>query len=111
VRPLRIRGARARLPLCCADERLALLGAMQSLFEGSMYTFIFLWTPALSPRGERLPHGMTSACFMVASVASARPAARCSGCAWHCLLVWHAAEFACAAVATQVAGRLSSMCA
>ena len=38
---------------------------MQSLFEGSMYTFVFLWTPALSPAGEHLPHGMIFACFMV----------------------------------------------
>ena len=37
-----------------------MLGAMQSLFEGSMYTFVFLWTPALSPDGEHLPHGETS---------------------------------------------------
>ena len=54
-----------------ADEKIALLGAMQSLFEGSMYTFVFLWTPALSPKGERLPHGMIFACFMVASMAGA----------------------------------------
>ena len=37
-----------------------MLGAMQSLFEGSMYTFVFLWTPALSPDGEHLPHGEPS---------------------------------------------------
>ena len=49
----------------CADQKIALLGAMQSLFEGSMYTFVFLWTPALSPEGEHLPHGMIFACFMV----------------------------------------------
>ena len=52
---------------CCADQKIALLGAMQSLFEGSMYTFVFLWTPALSPNGEHLPHGMIFACFMVRS--------------------------------------------
>lgn len=40
---------------------------MQSLFEGSMYTFVFLWTPALSPTGEHLPHGMIFSCFMVGS--------------------------------------------
>lgn len=34
-----------------------------------MYTFVFLWTPALSPKGERLPHGMIFACFMGASMA------------------------------------------
>jgi hypothetical protein len=31
------------------DERVALLGVMQALFEASMYTFVFLWTPALNP--------------------------------------------------------------
>lgn len=51
------------------DRKVALLGAMQSLFEGSMYTFVFLWTPALSPHGEHIPHGMIFACFMVASMA------------------------------------------
>jgi hypothetical protein len=25
---------------------------MQSLFEAAMYSFVFLWTPALSPNGE-----------------------------------------------------------
>lgn len=55
------------LMLClgAADQKIALLGAMQSLFEGSMYTFVFLWTPALSPKGEHLPHGMIFSCFMV----------------------------------------------
>lgn len=48
-----------------ADPKIALLGVMQALFEGSMYTFVFLWTPALSPNGEHIPHGMVFACFMV----------------------------------------------
>ncbi|PNW73975.1 hypothetical protein CHLRE_13g580150v5 [Chlamydomonas reinhardtii] len=48
------------------DQRIALLGAMQSLFEASMYTFVFLWTPALSPRGEKIPHGLVFSCFMTA---------------------------------------------
>ncbi|PNW71150.1 hypothetical protein CHLRE_16g695500v5 [Chlamydomonas reinhardtii] len=51
------------------DQRIALLGAMQSLFEASMYTFVFLWTPALAPAGERIYHGMIFACFMTASMA------------------------------------------
>lgn len=50
------------------DERIALLGAIQSLFEASMYTFVFLWTPALSPNGEAIPHGMIFATFMLASM-------------------------------------------
>lgn len=51
-----------------SDTKIALLGAMQALFEGSMYTFVFLWTPALSPNGEHIPHGMIFACFMVSSM-------------------------------------------
>lgn len=51
------------------NRKVALLGAMQALFEGSMYTFVFLWTPALSPNGEHIPHGMIFACFMVACMA------------------------------------------
>ena len=42
---------------------------MQSLFEASMYTFVFLWTPALSPRGEKLPHGFIFANYMTACMA------------------------------------------
>lgn len=34
-----------------------------------MYTFVFLWTPALSPNGERIQHGYIFATFMVASMA------------------------------------------
>eukprot|EP00798_Chlamydomonas_sp_ICE-L_P011227 gene11227-18856_t len=51
-----------------SDSRVALLGAMQSLFEASMYSFVFLWTPALSPSGEKIPHGMIFSCFMSASM-------------------------------------------
>ncbi len=51
-----------------ADPRIALLGAMQAMFEASMYTFVFLWTPALSPAGEKIPYGMIFACFMTASM-------------------------------------------
>ena len=59
-----------------ADPKIALLGAMQSLFEASLYTFVFLWTPALAPRGERLPHGMIFACFMMACMAGSAIAGR-----------------------------------
>lgn len=50
------------------DKKIALLGAMQSLFEGSMYTFVFLWTPALAPCNEQIPHGFIFATFMLASM-------------------------------------------
>ncbi len=41
---------------------------VQSLFEGSMYTFVFMWTPALTAgQGDTidLPFGLIFACFMV----------------------------------------------
>lgn len=34
-----------------------------------MYTFVFLWTPALSPKGEKIPHGLIFAAFMTSSMA------------------------------------------
>lgn len=67
-------------PYCCTvsltDEKIALLGAIQSLFEGSMYTFVFLWTPALSPNDEDIPHGFIFATFMLASMLGSSFAAR-----------------------------------
>lgn len=42
---------------------------MQAVFEGAMYTFVFLWTPALSPNGEHIPHGFIFALFMLSSMA------------------------------------------
>ncbi|XP_065858494.1 uncharacterized protein [Euphorbia lathyris] len=59
-----------------SDEKIALLGAIQSLFEGSMYTFVFLWTPALSPNGEDIPHGFIFATFMLASMLGSSIASR-----------------------------------
>ncbi|GFP82602.1 probable serine/threonine-protein phosphatase 2a regulatory subunit b'' subunit ton2 [Phtheirospermum japonicum] len=57
-------------------EKIALLGAIQSLFEGSMYTFVFLWTPALSPNDEEIPHGFIFATFRLASMLGTSIAAR-----------------------------------
>lgn len=59
-----------------SDEKIALLGAIQSLFEGSMYTFVFLWTPALSPNDEDIPHGFIFATFMMASMLGSSFASR-----------------------------------
>lgn len=62
---------------CCnADEKIALLGAIQSLFEGSMYTFVFLWTPALSPNDQMIPFGFIFATFMLASMLGSSLASR-----------------------------------
>lgn len=52
------------------------MGAIQSLFEGSMYTFVFLWTPALSPNDEDIPHGFIFATFMLSSMLGSSIAAR-----------------------------------
>ena len=67
------------------DRKILCLGLIQSLFEGSMYTFVLEWTPALSQAaagseeaaashadtksgGHRgvIPHGYIFASFMVA---------------------------------------------
>jgi len=53
------------------DIRVALLGTIQSLFEGSMYVFVFMWTPMLSKTFPEYDdatlglHGLTFASFMV----------------------------------------------
>ncbi len=52
------------------DARIPLLGMAQSLFEGAMYTFVFLWTPALceglsKAQIEAIPYGLIFATFMV----------------------------------------------
>ncbi|GLJ40202.1 hypothetical protein SUGI_0824690 [Cryptomeria japonica] len=59
-----------------SDDKIALLGAIQSLFEGSMYTFVFLWTPALSPNEQDIPHGFIFATFMLASMMGSSLASR-----------------------------------
>ncbi|XP_073353988.1 uncharacterized protein [Aegilops tauschii subsp. strangulata] len=59
-----------------SDEKIALLGAIQSLFEGSMYTFVFLWTPALSPNDQDIPHGFIFATFMLSSMLGSSIASR-----------------------------------
>ncbi|CAB66410.1 putative protein [Arabidopsis thaliana] len=51
-------------------------GRFKSLFEASMYTFVFLWTPALSPNDEEIPHGFVFATFMLASMLGSSLAAR-----------------------------------
>ncbi|MBA0553933.1 hypothetical protein Golob_013072, partial [Gossypium lobatum] len=41
-----------------------------------MYTFVFLWTPALSPNDEEIPHGFIFATFMLASMLGSSLASR-----------------------------------
>jgi MFS family permease len=52
------------------DIRIPIIGLVQSLFEGAMYTFVFMWTPALTAsmtdeEKSTLPFGLIFACYMV----------------------------------------------
>merc|ERR1712015_157766 len=47
------------------DEKVFLLGGVQSILESCMYIFVFLWTPVLDVPSHPLPLGMVFACFMV----------------------------------------------
>jgi len=49
-----------------SDIKIIMLGLIQSMFEGAMFTFVFMWTPALTRTGAvDLPHGWIFATFMV----------------------------------------------
>lgn len=50
-----------------SDPKVLLLGIAQSAFEGSMYTFVFMWTPAIATPETKatLPYGTIFAVFMV----------------------------------------------
>lgn len=63
--------------LLLSDERVLLLGVIQSCFESAMYIFVFMWTPALEAAAKAslsyvtatsldIPHGLIFAIFMVA---------------------------------------------
>ncbi len=45
------------------DKNLWILGLTQSMFLGTMYTFVFLWTPALEEKNT--PYGLIFSIFMV----------------------------------------------
>lgn len=49
------------------DPRVVFTGLQQSLFEGAMYTFVFMWTPTLDDGTAPVPHGLIFAAFMIAS--------------------------------------------
>mmetsp|Transcript_6405 Transcript_6405/g.19426 ORF Transcript_6405/g.19426 Transcript_6405/m.19426 type:complete len:461 (+) Transcript_6405:23-1405(+) len=54
------------------DPNIITLGFIQSLFEGSMYTFVFMWSPTLmdDPMQDptSIPFGLVFATFMVAAM-------------------------------------------
>lgn len=49
------------------DKKIVILGLVQSLFEASMYTFVFMWTPALTEGDDKsfLPFGLIFACCIL----------------------------------------------
>merc|ERR1712118_628947 len=48
-----------------SDKRILLVAASTSLFEGSMYTFVFMWVPTLlGLTKDPLPTGLVFSCFM-----------------------------------------------
>ncbi|KAL7565901.1 hypothetical protein ACA910_021487 [Epithemia clementina (nom. ined.)] len=51
------------------SQDILLCGAISSLFEGSLYIFVFMWTPALRDDGEELPFGLIFSTFMVCCMA------------------------------------------
>jgi MFS transporter, MFS domain-containing protein family, molybdate-anion transporter len=58
------------------DPKILLLGLIQASFEGAMYTFIFVWTPALQAAHDltpgtispEIPHGTIFSTFMAATM-------------------------------------------
>mmetsp|Transcript_24249 Transcript_24249/g.61799 ORF Transcript_24249/g.61799 Transcript_24249/m.61799 type:complete len:510 (+) Transcript_24249:81-1610(+) len=53
------------------DKRALLLGVVVSSFEGSMFAFVFNWTPALNSSKIPPPHGVIFALFMMSCMCGA----------------------------------------
>lgn len=66
--------ARGAVALVLKEEPVLLLGLIQALFEGAMYTFVFLWTPTLEAAAapQPIPHGLIFAIFMMSTSLGAR---------------------------------------
>lgn len=66
-------GLRSAYTTTIRSQDILLCGIISSLFEGSMYIFVFMWTPALTPdpanSEEALPFGVIFATFMVCCMA------------------------------------------
>jgi hypothetical protein len=56
------------LKLLAEKPVIALLGTTQALFEATIYIFVFLWTPALTPNGEQIPNGLIFTSFMLSAM-------------------------------------------
>jgi len=67
------------LRLFSSDIRIAMLCIIVACFEGSMYAFVFNWTPALENKDVPPPYGLIFAGFMMACMCGASTAAITSG--------------------------------
>lgn len=64
-------GMKSAWSMMLADEKILLVGIIQSAFESAMYLMVFSWTPALQSASQimsfgEIPHGMIFSSFMVA---------------------------------------------
>jgi len=59
------------LQLCFSNRRIWLTGLIVASFEGSMYAFVFNWTPALQSSEVPPPYGLIFALFMMACMSGA----------------------------------------
>jgi len=59
------------LKLLRTDMRMVLVAIIVSCFEGSMFAFVFNWTPALDSKVVPPPHGVIFAIFMMACMCGA----------------------------------------
>merc|ERR1740123_1549471 len=66
-----IRMVAESLRLCFSDRRMWLVGLIVATFEGSMYAFVFNWTPALQSSEVPPPYGLIFALFMCACMSGA----------------------------------------
>ena len=60
-----IRIVRNALLTAIRTREILLCGIISSLFEGSMYIFVFMWTPMLSNGKSEIPLGLIFATFMI----------------------------------------------
>jgi len=67
---LSIDALRSATQVIFSDRKILSIGLISALFEGSMYSFVFLWTPLLkSVDSSVLPYGLIFAIFMMSCMA------------------------------------------
>jgi len=59
---------KASAQLCSSERRILLLGTSQAVYEGGMYTFVFMWYKVMARtlEGETVPAGLVMTAFMLA---------------------------------------------